>query len=233
MNSLDTPNQPDLAHPFNIILRLVSLRSSQNSLPAATDLLKVFNSAAAFSALDMQIFRPYIDWHMSAQVLDDRRLGKQRVEAKQVMMTILRKMGLIKDERRGWLNHPIVLMYYNGGRPYFKDLGGYFNACIEEWRRRGMRSQISLSDIEHLILGAGSAEGHPLTHVHEVEYRRVLILKEPEHYLKAFQREEIIEVFETEPVLISGVNSWIFRGSKLYESKLRKAMKIAKRLGIT
>lgn len=148
-------------------------------------------------------------------------------------MTILRKMDLIKDGRRGWLNHPIVLMYYNDGRPYLKDLDGYFNACVEEWRRRGMRSEISLSDIERLILKAGSAEGHPLTHMHEIEYRRVLILKDPEYYLMAFRREEIVEVFETEPVLISGVNSWIFRGSKLYESKLRKAIKIAKRLGIT
>jgi hypothetical protein len=213
-------------------LNLVFLGALHGNLAVATELFKVFNPPAAFSALDMQIFRPYIDWHMSAQVLDDRRLGKQRVETKQVMMAILRKMGLIKDEKRGWLNHPIVLMYYNGGRPYFKDLGGYFNACIEEWRRRGMRSQISLSDIEHLILRAGSAEGHPLTHVHEVEYRRVLILKEPEHYLRTFRREEVVEVFETEPVLISGVNSWIFRSSKLYMSTLRKAIKIAKRLGI-
>ena len=95
-----------------------------------------------------------------------------------------------------------------------------------------MRSEINLSDIEHLILKAGSAEGHPLTHVHEVEYQRILILKDPEHYLKTFRREEILEVFETEPVLISGVNSWIFRSSKLYMSTLRKAIKIAKRLGI-
>ncbi|MFZ8857935.1 MAG: pyrimidine dimer DNA glycosylase/endonuclease V [Candidatus Caldarchaeales archaeon] len=60
----------------------------------------------------MQVFRPYIDWRMSARVLDNRRLGKQRVEAKQVMTAILRRMGLIRDGRRGWLNHPITLMYY-------------------------------------------------------------------------------------------------------------------------
>lgn len=181
----------------------------------------------------MQVFRPYVDWWMSARVLDDKRLGKQRVEAKQVMMVILRKMGLIRDGRRGWLNHPIVIMYYNGGRPYFRDLIGYFNACVEEWRRRGMASSISLSNIEHLISSVASAEGHPLTHAHEVEYRRVLILKSPEHYLRAFRREEILEVFETEPVLISGVNSWIFRNKRLYESALRKAVRMAEQLGIT
>ncbi|MEM2041639.1 MAG: pyrimidine dimer DNA glycosylase/endonuclease V, partial [Nitrososphaerota archaeon] len=70
----------------------------------------------------MQVFRPYIDWKRSAQVLDNKRLGKQRVEAKQVMIVILRKMGLINDGKRGWLNHPVVLMYYNDGKPYFYDL---------------------------------------------------------------------------------------------------------------
>jgi len=180
----------------------------------------------------MQVFRPYIDWRMSARVLDNRRLGKQRVEAKQVMNAILRRMGLIRDGRRGWLNHPITLMYYNDGRPYFRDLIGYFNACVEEWRLRRMRSSISLSDIEHLIQGVISAEGHPLTPTHEIEYRRILILKEPEHYIRAFRREEVLEVFENEPVLISGINSWIFRDRRLYESALRRAVKVAERLGV-
>lgn len=51
-------------------------------------------------------------------MLDDRRLGKQRVEAKQVLLAILRKLGVLADGRRGWLNHPVVLMYFKGGRPY-------------------------------------------------------------------------------------------------------------------
>ncbi|MGC8974405.1 MAG: pyrimidine dimer DNA glycosylase/endonuclease V, partial [Thermoproteus sp.] len=40
----------------------------------------------------MQIFRPYVDWSKSARVLDNKRLGKQRVEAKQVIMALLRRM---------------------------------------------------------------------------------------------------------------------------------------------
>lgn len=180
----------------------------------------------------MQVFRPYVDWWRSARVLDDRRLGKQRVEAKQVMMTILRKMGLVNDGRRGWLNHPVVLMYYNDGSPYFRDLVGYFNACVEEWTRRGMRSSISLSDITHLIEEIRSAEGNPLTRIHELEYRRVLILKEPKHYLRAFTPEEVVEVFETEPTRINGVNTWIFKNTRLYASLLKRALTTAKRLEI-
>ncbi|MEM3589238.1 MAG: pyrimidine dimer DNA glycosylase/endonuclease V [Nitrososphaerota archaeon] len=180
----------------------------------------------------MQVFRPYIDWKRSAQVLDNKRLGKQRVEAKQVMIVILRKMGLINDGKRGWLNHPVVLMYYNNGKPYFYDLVNYFNACVEEWRHRNMESKISLADIEELIKKVKSAEGHPLTHKHEIEYRRVLILKNPEHYLKVFPIEEVREVFERRPVMISGVNSWIFRNKKLYELALGNALNIAMRMGI-
>jgi hypothetical protein len=158
----------------------------------------------------MQVFRPYIDWRMSARVLDNRRLGKQRGGGEAGHERHSPQDGLDKGWERGWLNHPITLMYYNDGRPYFRDLIGYFNACVEEWRLRGMRSSISLSDIENLIQGVISAEGHPLTPTHEIEYRRILILKEPEHYIRAFRREEVLEVFETEPVLISGINSWIF-----------------------
>lgn len=49
----------------------------------------------------MQIFRPYRDWARSAKVLDDRRLGKQRVETKQVLLAILRKLGVLADGAGG------------------------------------------------------------------------------------------------------------------------------------
>ncbi|MFP3168123.1 pyrimidine dimer DNA glycosylase [Thermoproteus sp. CP80] len=158
----------------------------------------------------MQIFRPYVDWHKSAWALDDRRLGKQRVEAKQVILAILRRMGVLNDGRRGWLNHPIVLMYYNDGRPYLDDLVGYFNATVAEWRSRGFANNISLADVGPLIRSVRGAAGTPITHVHEVEYRRILLLKEPCHYLRRFSGEELEEVFNTEPVPIKGVNTWIF-----------------------
>jgi len=159
----------------------------------------------------VQIFRPYRDWARSAKVLDDRRLGKQRVETKQVLLAILRKLGILADGRRGWLNHPVVLMYFNGGRPYVGDLVGYFYAVVEEWKARGHKNSLSLADVEPLLARVEGAPGTPITHVHEVEYRRVLILKEPCHYLMAFSPEEVAEVLETEPTPIPGVNTWIFQ----------------------
>lgn len=172
----------------------------------------------------MQIFRPYIDWGKSAAVLDDRRLGKQRVEAKQVILAILRRLGVVKDGRRGWLNHPIVLLYYNNGRPYLRDLVGFFEATVAEWRRRGHENNISLGDIAGLLEGVEGAEGTPVTHIHEVEYRRLLILKDPCRYLRIFPPDEVEEVLETGPVPIKGINLWLFGAMNEY----RKFVELAK-----
>lgn len=180
----------------------------------------------------MQVFRPYVDWAKSAAVLDNRRLGKQRVECKQVLNTILRKLGLISDGRRGWLNHPVVLMYYNGGKPYIRDLVGFFNACVEEWVGRGFKSSISLTDIEHHLSPLNSAEGTPIRRLHEIEYRRILLVKDPAHYVKAFTPEEIIEVLETEPTPINGINSWIWKNMKNYRRLVGRVKLFLKREGL-
>ncbi|ABL87437.1 conserved hypothetical protein [Pyrobaculum islandicum DSM 4184] len=156
----------------------------------------------------MQIFRPYRDHARSAAFLDDRRLGKQRAEAKQVILAILRRRGSTRREE-SWLNHPIVLMYDAG--PYINDLVAYFHAAVEEWRRRGRRNSVSLADVQHLIAQLPSAPGTPITHTHEVEYRRILLLKDPCHYLGKMTEEELAEVLETEPTPIPGVNTWIFQ----------------------
>lgn len=177
----------------------------------------------------MQVFRPYIDWRKSARVLDDRRLGKQRVECKQVLNAILRKLGLIVDGKRGWLNHPIVLTYFNSGRPYIADLAGFFRACVDEWRARGYSSSITLEDISGLLSRVDSAEGTPVTHVHEVEYRRILLLKDLNYYFQVFPRDEILEVVETEPVMISGINLWIYKDPKAYDRFVRKLRDMLRR----
>ena len=51
----------------------------------------------------MQTFLPYADFKKSAQCLDYKRLGKQRVEAFQVYK-------IVSGQRTtgGWINHPIV-----------------------------------------------------------------------------------------------------------------------------
>lgn len=74
----------------------------------------------------MQTFLPYPNFSGSAEVLDPRRLGKQRVEAMQILRALTRPVY-------GWKHHPAVLMW----RGHEEALGAYAVAICREWCRRG------------------------------------------------------------------------------------------------
>lgn len=74
----------------------------------------------------MQTFLPYSDFRLSAKALDNRRLGKQRVETLQ----ILKALSL---PSYGWQNHPAVKMW----RGFERGLVAYGIAICDEWRGRG------------------------------------------------------------------------------------------------
>ena len=74
----------------------------------------------------MQTFLPLPDFVESAKVLDYRRLGKQRVECKQILNAL---DGLSSS----WRNHPAVLMWEG----YEFQLCQYAVIICEEWIRRG------------------------------------------------------------------------------------------------
>lgn len=173
----------------------------------------------------MQTFRPYYDHRKTARVLDERRLGKQRIEAKQIGYAVLRRMGVIRDGRKGWLNHPIVLKWFNNGSPYLFDLKEYFAAIVCEWVDRGHKNTVNWGDLE-CFSGLGSNQRCPLTHLEEVEYRRVLIFKNPEWYTKRFNRDDVEEVLCTEPVYINGVNGSLFRDLQSYRELERRVRRI-------
>lgn len=77
----------------------------------------------------MQTFLPYPDFVRSAAALDYRRLGKQRIEAKQIL-TALEKPT---DAQVGWANHPATLMW----KSYSNALAHYGIAICKEWIDRG------------------------------------------------------------------------------------------------
>jgi hypothetical protein len=89
----------------------------------------------------MQTFLPYPDFEKSAKVLDARRLGKQRLEAYQIIMTLL-DVPVETPEgtrpRTGWKNHPAVRMW----RGHEGALSDYLRAVCREWRARGYRDDI-------------------------------------------------------------------------------------------
>jgi len=71
-------------------------------------------------------FLPYADFKQVAQSLDDRRLGKQRVEALQILRA---NLGLTV----GWRNHPAAVMW----RGHESHLAKYALTICDEWVKRG------------------------------------------------------------------------------------------------
>jgi len=121
----------------------------------------------------MQTFLPYPDFPASARCLDNRRLGKQRVETLQIL-------NALTNPSYGWQNHPAVKMW-RGAIPH---LVIYGLAICEEWRRRGFNDTTTEKiaafmpdDCEGAIPPAwlGSEPFH-------ASHRSNLLRKEPEHY---------------------------------------------------
>lgn len=83
---------------------------------------------------DVQTFLPHPDFEDSALALDPKRLGKQRVEADQILRAL-------EDPDYGWQNHPAVLMW----RGYASALRVYRNTMIREWIARGYRNTMPIS----------------------------------------------------------------------------------------
>jgi len=74
----------------------------------------------------MQTFLPYSDFAATAQVLDDKRLGKQRVEVIQIIRALT-------WPAYAWKSHPAVLMW----KGYEEALGRYGLTMGEVWTARG------------------------------------------------------------------------------------------------
>src|SRR3954454_1639951 len=85
----------------------------------------------------VQTFLPYPDPRASAAVLDDSRLGKQRVETFQVLRALT-------WPQYGWKHHPVVKMW----RGFVPALVAYGLATVDEWRARGRADATRASLLE-------------------------------------------------------------------------------------
>ena len=81
----------------------------------------------------MQTFLVDQNWYISARHLDNKRLGKQRVEAMQILRVLAGKT-------KGWRNHPAVLMWYG----HEKYLAVYHDIIVQEWVSRGFKNNMPL-----------------------------------------------------------------------------------------
>ena len=89
--------------------------------------------------MTLQTFLPFPDFAASAQALDQRRLGKQRVEALQVLR------GLTTPGY-GWRHHPAVRMW----RGHEEALGTYGVTICRAWFARGFADTCELQLREEL-----------------------------------------------------------------------------------
>lgn len=123
----------------------------------------------------MQTFLPYASFKQSAEVLDYRRLGKQRVEAKQLLSVLL---GL--TESKGWVNHPAAKMW----KGYEGALASYALEICKEWVKRGYKDTLTAFFIpfaeslpQELPPWFGNAAFH-------AAHRSNLLRKDPNYYSK-------------------------------------------------
>jgi hypothetical protein len=83
--------------------------------------------------IKMQTFVPFADIKKCAEVLDLKRLGKQRSESKIILQTLAKKATAPESAKIGWKNHPAVLMWE--GHEDFLRL--YSISICTEWISRG------------------------------------------------------------------------------------------------
>lgn len=119
----------------------------------------------------MQTFLPYECFRLSATCLDQKRLGKQRVEAKQII-NVLEKLEL--GEKPKWCNHPAVRMWIG----YIDALKLYYNACVNEWVLRDFNNTMELYDVTENIEYPDWLQDKRLY----ISHRSRLMAKDPEFY---------------------------------------------------
>ncbi len=142
----------------------------------------------------VQTFLPYPELERSAYVLDDRRLGKQRVECLQILHVLLGLRwnlaeGVIEEfTPRAWRSHPAVLMWVGHERT----LLAYQRSVCATWVARGFND--TCYDKSAGLVSAWSATGGDGTatppwlgdrSLHR-SHQSNLVRKEPEIYRPHF-----------------------------------------------
>ena len=123
----------------------------------------------------MQTFLPYESFEKSAQTLDWRRLGKQRVEGMQIINAITGKKRKDGKPYKGWINHPCSVMW----KDYVPALKHYTNIIIQEWITRGYNNNMEMYEVKNMELPYWIGDER----VHS-SHRANLLRKDYEYYSK-------------------------------------------------
>lgn len=117
----------------------------------------------------MQTFLPYPTYTRSICCLDYKRLGKQRVEAKQIWD------ALQPGSTSRWQNHPAVKMW----RGYEDSLSVYHDLAIAAWILRGYKNTMSYLRRSFIIAKTPPWLGKEEFHA---SHRSNLLRKDPDYY---------------------------------------------------
>ena len=134
----------------------------------------------------MQTFLPHISFQKSAQCLDYKRLGKQRVEAKQILNALDPEY-----DKKGWKTHPATMMW----KGYEECLKYYTNCMITEWKKRGYNNTM-----EYYAVNTDDIKYPPWLGIPEFHksHRMNLLRKDYDYYADHFQKESGSTAFEIE-----------------------------------
>lgn len=122
----------------------------------------------------MQTFLPYPNIIDSVKCLDNKRLGKQRVEAYQILRALT-------GYQSRWINHPAVKMW----KGFENCLAAYMDCCIEEWTCRGFKNTMLKCIAEPWNSYLALINEYPPWFGNEAfhnSHKSNLLRKMPEHY---------------------------------------------------
>ena len=127
----------------------------------------------------MQTFLPYPDFQKTAKCLDYRRLGKQRVEAKQIISLLERHDNGENISKLPWGNHPAVKMWIG----YTYALKGYYNDIVSEWINRGYKNNMKLYNLSEWDLMSPNPSWLGRKDFHDA-HKSKLLQKDHKYYSK-------------------------------------------------
>jgi hypothetical protein len=106
-------------------------------------------------------------------MLDNKRLGKQRVEALQILNTL-------SGKSKGWRNHPAVLMWYG----YEDALRTYHDIMVMQWMDRGFKNTMPFLSKEYVRQYPEWMSDYSVYRKIICSHRSNLLRKDPEFYGK-------------------------------------------------
>ena len=130
----------------------------------------------------MQTFLPYPNYNRCAEALDNRRLGKQRVECLQILK------ALLDPSAKGWVNHPAVRMW----RGYERELIDYGVVMCQAWLGRGFDDTCQSKIMSWLCDTSDNSHATPDWLTGDtgklvcLSHQSNLIRKDPAHYAPLF-----------------------------------------------